>query len=80
MTSLPGVSELAQSAPIRSGRQRSTKSPLHPETMTSTDPLWRALARTLDLPPDEAQLMALRLRAHGIETWEQWLAAGEVIA
>ena len=49
-------------------------------TMTNTETLWRALAQTLDIPPDEAQAMARRLRAHGIETWEQWLAAGEVVA
>ena len=47
--------------------------------MTPYETLWRALAQTLDLPPDEAQAMARRLRAHGIETCEQWLKAGEVV-
>lgn len=50
------------------------------EVMTTYEALWRALSQTLDLPPDEAQGMAKRLMAKGIHTWEQWLAAGEVIA
>jgi hypothetical protein len=42
--------------------------------------LWRSIAQTLDLPADDAQRMAKRLNAAGIQTWEDWVAAGEVIA
>ena len=48
--------------------------------MTPYETLWQAIAATLSLPPDEAQAMAKRLQDAGIYTWEQWLAAGEVIA
>ena len=48
--------------------------------MTPYETFWQAIAAELNLPDNEAQAMAIRLIAKGIATWEQWLAAGEVIA
>ena len=42
--------------------------------------LWPFIGSRLDMYDDDAQSMALRLMEKGIGTWEQWLAAGEVIA
>jgi hypothetical protein len=42
--------------------------------------LWPFIGGLLDMYDDDAQSMALRLMEKGIETREQWLAAGEVIA
>ena len=48
--------------------------------MTPYETFWQAIAAELDLSDDEAKAMANRLISKGISTWEQWLAAGEVIA
>lgn len=42
--------------------------------------LWQFIGGQLDVYDDDAQSMALRLMEKGIETREQWLAAGEVVA
>ena len=48
--------------------------------MTTYQTFWQAIAAAFDLADKEAQSMALRLMAKGITSWEQWLAAGEVVA
>lgn len=42
--------------------------------------LWCFIGSRLEISDNEAQGMALRLMANGIQTWEQWVNAGEVIA
>lgn len=47
---------------------------------TAFNELWPFIGSRLNIYDNEAQSMALRLMANGIQTWEQWVNAGEVIA
>ena len=47
---------------------------------TTFNELWPFIGGRLNICDNEAQGMALRLMAKGIASWEQWLAAGEVVA